>query len=188
MRIAPEHIPSIDKVNAYLALRAQGDLCEDVLDCQTWPAEAFLMDDLTAHLHHTNPLPKASLADIRLYLRAISWFQYPACSDSELLTLIHTQTAFTSQEKALFSQIFSQDQKEQDVEQAVGRLDTLFLLAWQELQKARRAHDLPWRAISHDALPSDLIEAKGAVEALRPLRDALYFRRHLSHWLGWNIQ
>ncbi len=186
MPIAPEHIPSINKVNAYLASRAQGDLCEDVLDCQTWPAEAFLMDDLAKHLAQEHPLPKASLADTRLYLRAISWFQYPALSDVELLAHIH-ERSFSSDDTALFAQVFSNDQKDQEAERATTRIDALYLAAWQELQKARRARDIPWRDVSHTALPSDVLEAKLLIETLRPLRDALYFRRHLSHWLTWNV-
>ncbi len=185
MPLAPEHIPTIDKVNDYLRKRAQGDLCRDVTECNTWAAEAFLMDDLRHYAEHTDPLPHASLAETRLYLRAISWFQYQALSDHELLQHMDQLPQLSAADKATFHHAISEQLTDESAEPATQRIDALYLDAWQQLQKARRRTDIPWRLIGSEALPADVIEAKAAVDTLRPLRDALYFRRHLSHWLAW---
>lgn len=185
MPIAPEHIPTVDKVNTYLSTRAQGDLCRDVLDCNTWSAEAFLMDDLRTH---TEAIPSAAAthAEVRLFLRALSWFQYPAPSDQELLQHIDTAPLLSAQDRALFHQVINEHLQDEAAEPAAKRIDERFLEAWSDLQSARRSHDVPWRQMGNDALPSAVLEARSVVQALRPIRDALYFRRHLSHWLSWN--
>lgn len=185
MPLAPEHIPTIDKVNDYLRRRAQGDLCRDVLECNTWAAEAFLMDDLEHHVNQTEPLPQATHAETRLYLRAISWFQYPALSDAELFERIDRSEGLSPQDKALLHETLSEQRTDEAAEPATKRIEILYLDAWQSLQKARRQADIPWRLMGNEALPTPVIEAKLPLEHLRPLRDNLYFRRHLSHWLAW---
>lgn len=186
MPLAPEHIPTIDKVNDSLRKRAQGDLCRDVTECNTWAAEAFLMDDLQHYVEQTDPLPHATRAETRLYLRAISWFQYPALSDQELLERVNHLSTLSAADKSAFHQVISEQLTDDSAEPATQRIDALYVDAWQHLQKARRQADIPWRLLGGEALPTEIIEAKAVVDALRPLRDALYFRRHLSHWLAWN--
>lgn len=185
MPLAPEHIPTIDKVNEYLHQRAQGDLCRDVTECNTWAAEAFLMDDLRRYHEHSEPAPQASLAETRLYLRAISWFQYPALSDTLLLEHIDQSTALSAQDKSLLHSAVSDQRMDEAAEPAAQRVDALSLDAWSSLQAARKEADIPWRSLTDEALPTAIIEAKMGVDAFRPIRDAIYFRRHLSHWLAW---
>lgn len=185
MLLAPEHIPTIDKVNDYLRKRAQGDLCRDVTECNTWAAEAFLMDDLRRHHEHSDPVPHATLAETRLYLRAVSWFQYPALTDLGLLERIDQSADLSPQDKSLLHGVISEQRMDDAVEPAAQRIDALSLEAWSTLQAARRTADIPWRSLVDEALPSVVIEAKAGVDALRPIRDAVYFRRHLSHWLAW---
>lgn len=186
MPLAPEHVPTIDKVNDYLRKRAQGDLCRDVTDCIPWAAEAFLMNDLQHHIEQTDPPPHATRSETRLYLRAISWFQYPAMSDQELLNRIDQLQAVSAADKTLLHQAISRQLTDENVEPAAQCIDTLYLDAWERLQKARRQADIPWRLVGSEALPTEVIEAKMWVDELRPIRDALYFRCHLSHWLAWN--
>lgn len=188
MPLAPEHIPTIDKVNTYLTKRAQGDLCRDVVDCNTWPAEAFLMDDLRVYIERSQPQPAASRVEIRLYLRALSWFQYPPLSDQELLYAIDTAPLLTAADRILFHQALTTDQQDEALEPAAQCIDERFLEAWSNLQKARRDADLPWRAIGSEHLPGPVLEARADIQSLRPIRDALYFRRHLSHWLAWSTE
>ncbi len=186
MTPAPEHIPTIDKVNAYLATRAQGDLCRDVMDCNPWPAEAFLMDDLTHYAEGKTPLPHATRAETRLYLRAVSWFLYPPVSEERFRAQVDEAKTLTAADKALFHGALAHKQEEDALEPAIQRIEALYVEAWSDLQKARREADLPWRALQGADLPEAVQEAKARVELLRPLRDTLYFYRHLSHWLSWS--
>ena len=186
MPLAPEHIPTIDKVNAYLTKRAQGDLCRDVTECNTWPAEAFLLDDLRTYVEQAQPLPQASHAEIRLYLRALSWFQYPALSDSELLLAIDAAPLLDAHDRTLLHHTITDHLQDDLAEPAAHCVDVRFLEAWAQLQKERRLADLPWRQLANETLPGPILEAKALVQALRPIRDAIYFRRHLSHWLAWS--
>ncbi len=186
MTPAPEHIPTIDKVNAYLATRAQGEACRDVMDCNPWPAEAFLMDDLAHYAEGKAPLPHASRAETRLYLRAVSWFLYPPVSEEAFRKQVDAAKILSAADKALFHGALAHKQEEDALEPAVQRLEHLYVDAWTALQKARRDADLPWRALQEKELPETVAAAKADVEALRPLRDTLYFYRHLSHWLAWS--
>lgn len=186
MTPAPEHIPTVDKVNAYLATRAQGDLCRDVMDCNPWPAEAFLMDDLAHYLAGQAPLPHATWAETRLYLRAVSWFLYPALSEDQFRARLDGLTGISATDKALLHGALAQAHEEDALEPAVRAIERAYLNAWSSLQKARRDADLPWRALEGEDLPEAVRAAKTRVNELRPLRDQLYFRRHLAHWLSWS--
>ncbi len=186
MTPAPEHIPTIDKVNAYLASRAQGDLCRDVMGCNPWPAEAFLMDDLAHYAAGQAPLPHATRAETRLYLRAVSWFLYPPISEDAFRARVDALADASADEKALLHGALAHAHEEDATEPAVQAIERLYLAAWAGLQKARRDADLPWRALEDASLPEPVAAAKARVNALRPLRDLLYFRRHLAHWLSWS--
>lgn len=184
MPIAPEHIPTVDKVNAYLSTRAQGDLCKDVVNCNSWPAEAFLMDGLLRYVRDEEPLPQATRVETRLYLRAVSWFTYPAMSDVELIKMSDTLSHLSATERALFHEALTNHTKDDALESAAQRMDEVYGQAWSELQRTRRLADLTWREIQNEDLPSEVKQAKKLVNTLRPLRDAIYFHRHLSHWLA----
>lgn len=184
MPIAPEHIPTVDKVNAYLSARAQGDLCKDVVDCNSWPAEAFLMDDLARYVRDEQPFPQATRAETRLYLRAVSWFTYPALSASELLQQIDTLTHVSPADRQVLQEALSGTLQDEALEPAAQRIDDIYVEAWNELQKQRRLADLPWREVQRTDLPQDVLLAKQRVETLRPFRDTIYFHRHLPHWVA----
>jgi hypothetical protein len=185
MPIQPEHIPTVDRVNEHLRKRASGDLCQDVLSCNSWAAEAFLMEDLRQHLEGLTPTPHATRAETRLYLRAVSWFQYPPVQPQTLLSSIQQELALSPDDTRLFAQVFIEHLQDEAVEAAAQRIDELFFEAWNALNQARRAADLPWRGLAQEALPTDVITAKLRIEALRPLRDTIYYYRHLPHWLSW---
>ncbi len=185
MPLAPEHVPTVDKVNTYLERRAQGDICKDVLDCNSWGAEAFLMDDLARIVRHEEPHPNATLAETRLYLRAVSWFLYPAPSDQALLFMIDQNPLFSSSDRALFHGALVSHLQDEQIEPAVQRLETLYLHAWDNLKNACAQTHLAWRDLAKTDTPENIRSARQAVETLRPLRDALYFRRHLPSWLAW---
>ena len=182
----PEHIPTVDRVNTYLRVRASENLCEDVLSCNTWAAEALLMEDLRGYIETSRPAPSASRADIRLYLRAVSWFHYPLPTPQELVHVIQTELDLAAQDKQLFASVFQEHLQDDAVEPAARRIDALYHKAWQALTEARTAAAIPWRDLEHDALPTAVIEAKMRVNALRPLRDTIYYYRHLPHWLSWH--
>lgn len=184
MPIAPEHVPTVDKVNAYLLTRAQGDLCKDVVNCNSWPAEAFLMDDLLRYVRNDAPLPQATRAETRLYLRAVSWFTYPTVSETELIETSDRLPNLSAADRALFHEALNGHSKDEALEPAAQRIDEVYGEAWTELQRVRRLADLAWRDIQGAELPDEVKHAKEAVNALRPLRDTIYFHRHLSHWLA----
>ncbi len=186
MTPAPEHIPTIDKVNAYLATRAQGDLCRDVMECNPWPAEAFLMDDLAHYVAGQAPLPHATWAETRLYLRAVSWFLYPPLSEERFRARVDALTGVSGTDKALLHGALAHTHESDALEPAVQAMERAYVSAWSSLQKARRDADLPWRALEGGDLPETVQTAKARVNELRPLRDQLYFYRHLAHWLSWS--
>ena len=184
MPIAPEHIPTVDKVNAYLLTRAQGDLCKDVIDCNSWPAEAFLMEDSQRILRDEAPLPQATHAEIRLYLRAVSWFTYPPISDAELIVGIEATGMLTASDRALFHETLAGHVTNEVLEPAARRMDEVYSRAWTELQRVRRLADIPWREVPSDTVSDEVKRARTTINTLRPLRDTLYFHRHLPHWLA----
>lgn len=186
MPIQPEHVPTVDRVNEHLRARAAGDLCTDVLSCNTWSAEAFLMEDLRQYLEGSAPTPHATRAETRLYLRAVSWFQYPAVSPQDLLENLRRDPSLAPQDVQLFAHVFAESLQDEAVEAAAQRIDELYLAAWDKLNRARREADIPWRSLGQEALPAEVITAKMRVDALRPLRDTLYYYRHLPHWLSWH--
>lgn len=188
MPISPEHIPTVDKVNAYLSKRAQGDLCADVINCNSWPAEAFLMEDLLCLINDEAPLPEATRAQTRLYLRAVSWFTYPDYSDLELMERVDHSDVLSGEDRALLHQALAAHLKDEALEPATQRVDALYGEAWKELQASGRAHTLSWQQLENTGLPEDVTLAKERVNALRPIRDAIYFRRHLAHWLAWSAK
>lgn len=185
MPLAPEHVPTVDKVNAYLESRVQGDVCKDVLHCNSWAAEAFLMEDLNRIIQRTPPLPHATLAETRLYLRAVSWFLYPALSDQELLSLIDQSTTFSASDRSLFHSALAGQLQDERLEPAVQHIEALYIEAWNALKNTCSQNRLSWCDLAKTDHPEAIQQLKQAIDRLRPLRDALYFRRHLPHWLAW---
>lgn len=184
MLIAPEHIPTVDKVNAYLSTRAQGDLCAEVINCNSWPAEAFLMEDLTRFVLNERPA-NTTRAQTRLYLRAVSWFTYPAFTDLALIERIDALGNIGPSDRALLHEAFARHLQDEALEPAAQSIDRIYVEAWNALQKARRLQDVTWKRIGEPEPVPALQSAKDRVESLRPIRDAIYFKRHLPHWLAW---
>jgi hypothetical protein len=69
------------------------------------------------------------------------------------------------------------------LESSCRKMDHLFLFVWKELNRFRKAHNIPWKQLAQNDLPADLQLQKDLVQLIRPVRDLLYFRRHFSGWL-----
>lgn len=186
----PEHIPSINHVNAYLQKRDQAHLCQDVTDCNPWPAEALLLEDL--RVIEDEHGSDAEREHIRTLIRAVSWFTYPPIPESALVPFLEEthrslrEWALPKEYSAAWETILAScDAGETGtlLESSCRKMDHLFLFVWKELNRFRKAHNIPWKQLAQNDLPADLQLQKDLVQLIRPVRDLLYFRRHFSGWL-----
>ena len=187
---SPEHIPSLEAVERYLGTREQEHLCKDVATCNPWPIEALLMQDLaTAYLHPEAP---ERIRELRELSRAVSWFTYTPPEAEELPhhfarlipVVVHDlpHTASTDLER-IREALNQPNLTGEALEPATQAIDSLFLAAWNHLNAVRQHADISWKLLNKPSLIAAVEDKKALVRGLRPIRDALLFRRHFSGWL-----
>lgn len=187
---SPEHIPSLEAVERYLGTREQEHLCKDITTCNPWPTEALLMHDLA--LAYAHPETPDRIRELRELTRTVSWFTYKPLTAEELPLYFERLIPVMTHDiphisphdvERIREALLEPNVTGDSLEPATQTIDKLFLSAWDALNTVRQRADMSWKLMNKPSLVAALEEKKALVRGLRPIRDALLFRRHFSGWL-----
>ncbi|MBI5655128.1 hypothetical protein HZC53_05775 [Candidatus Uhrbacteria bacterium] len=210
-----EHIANLYDLQAHLqSVRAKlknkpaeqrliADACDNVMGCDPWKYEPYLLDELfRERRNNTDP---ETVPRLRGLIRAGSWTSYPRPSQKDILhDLADVRRAeaqdwdwrLRNADPATAKEI-REDRDEQAaeftaLEHAVGSgvigealevhartIENLLGHNWFALKKIMAANGLDWRQAETDPATSRLFHE---IQKLRPLRDYIYFRLLYPKW------
>lgn len=213
-RPALEHLHSFKDLQAFLdqARRDRtlprdertrlGQACDNLIGCDPWKFEPYLMDELYRELRGGDP---EGIRRLRGLIRAGSWMTYPRQTPADVLghltavrrselqdwdwrlrnadpdtaKEIKENREEQAREFALVERAVAAGLSGPELEQATRLVEDLLGHAWYALKRELAARGLSWDAAAAHPATSRLFRE---ISELRPVRDYLYHRRLYPNW------